>query len=169
MEVRSGSFPGLAHVSCLDTSEVSTLPAESGCGAHRLSSVSSDGSQVLHGLPFAFERSPVQLPRARSFDSTRQQFYPVPRSNEQRSHQGTQQQGKNEVLAPRRRSFPSPPPRAMDARVCTAEKLVKGMQHNTVRLQKTADSAACSRSGKGAKPWRAAQFCTPSVKTTSFA
>mmetsp|Transcript_64944 Transcript_64944/g.101314 ORF Transcript_64944/g.101314 Transcript_64944/m.101314 type:complete len:529 (+) Transcript_64944:74-1660(+) len=173
MEVRSGSFPGLAHVSCLDNSDVSTLPAESGCGAHRLSSVSSDGSQVLHGLPFACERSPVQLPRARSFDSTRQQFYPIPRSNEQRSHQGTHQQGKNEVLAPRRRSFPSPPPRvgdkAMDARVCTAEQLVKGMQHNTFRLQKTADSAACSRSGKGAKPWRAAQFCTPSVKTTSFA
>jgi hypothetical protein len=167
LEVRSGSFPGLGHA--LDSSELSTVLAES--GVYRLSSVSSDeGSQVLHSMPFASERAPVQLPRARSFDSgKRQGFYPIPGARNLRSPQVSQQSGSKDVLVPRRRGSPSPPPRVVEPRMCRVEQLGKGTQQIPVRLLKTAEPAVCARNGKTAKPGGRTQICSRSARNTNFA
>lgn len=146
LEASSGGYPIHTHLPALDNSDVSTHCNESGRSVRRLSSVSSDGSQVLRQLPsarsYCVSRSPAQLPRARSIESVgRGNLYPFARGEALRAHRNTHKSGAGETLAPKRRSAP----RVGDIRMCTVEQLMQRVQQRPFCLQKAAEGAVCSR------------------------
>lgn len=135
------------------------LPGTPGNSVFRSLSVASQDSQVhaLHRVPSfqstAVERSPVQLPRARSVDSAaRRQFYPLGTARVVTSQSSLHSSSK-EKLASKRQSFPSSGTRAADVpvRMCTSEQLMQAVKQRPLWLQKAVDTPRCSRPGKTAR------------------
>merc|ERR1712032_899791 len=111
----------------------------------RSSSISSQESplHVLHRVSYAHspaaERSPVQLPRARSLESVgRRRMYPLSSRTPVKPQSNLQTP---EKLAPKRLSLAAPQPRVADVpvRMCTSDQLMQVAKQRPLWLQKSAD------------------------------
>jgi hypothetical protein len=102
----------------------------------------------------AADRSPVQLPRARSLDSVaRRRLYPFTNTKPVASHVCLHTQNTKEKPAPKRRSFPSSGLRVTDmpVRMCTSEQLMKVAKQRPLWLQKPVENVSGHRAPRSAR------------------